>query len=862
MAAAGIVPLVTGPATAATTVCVNQTSGSCSDAGPGTLSQPYCTISAALAAHHAPGDSILVYPGIYRELVAAPGSGQSGNPISIVGMAGDGSPVVVSGADNFADPALWAPDSGGVWVAASVTWSPAQVFADSVRLTASAVAPALLPVNGFVWVSGAGLYVNLGGDNPGTHHAEVGHRLYGFRLSGAQWLGIDGFAVTRSEDTGILLTSTASNISITRDSVTFAGRYGIQASGATSALIGSCVASDHLLSGIALTAGASGCTVEDDESYRNSTFGASAGIYVFGSPANVVQRNRLHDNGYTGLHVQATSGLVSLQNRSWNNAYDGFHDTGSLSVGHFGDVAFGNYRDGFGLDNGTSGATLGNCIAVANGLVGQAYDLMVDSVATTGLVSDDNLFWNPGEWSPVKYAGTKYASLTAFAAATGHDTRSIQANPRFADPWNGDLRLTWGSPAIDDANSSQPFWPATDAAGRSRIDDPSTANAGLGPVPYADRGALEYVPGPPDGWVPELDHVIVVIMENAPYAEARAAPYVASLAAANASFAHSYAIRHPSQPNYIALWSGGTQGIVSDSCPPPGSPYDTENLGHACEAAGLSWRSYCENLPAPGSTVCTASPSPTGSLYGRKHAPWVSFSNLNHANEMPYGQLAADIAADELPELAFVIPNNCHNAHDCPPDTMDTWLSSEMPAMLSAVGPNGLVVLTWDEDEGLSDNQILTVLAGPLVRPGFVSQRFINHYTVLRTICDGLGLDPFGAATVEPPITDVWVHPGTGVGPPPHGGGAAIRVGAGRPNPFRAATSVALTLPVPTVVAADVFDLAGRRVWAMAPVTLAGAAEIRWDGTSGDGGRVRPGVYLLRVRAGGAAFTRRVVHLE
>jgi flagellar hook assembly protein FlgD len=87
-------------------------------------------------------------------------------------------------------------------------------------------------------------------------------------------------------------------------------------------------------------------------------------------------------------------------------------------------------------------------------------------------------------------------------------------------------------------------------------------------------------------------------------------------------------------------------------------------------------------------------------------------------------------------------------------------------------------------------------------------------------------------------------------------------VGAGRPNPFRTATSVPLTLSAPTRVAAEVYDLAGRRVWTLPAATLSGATQIRWDGTRDDGGRTRPGVYLMRVRAGSAAFTRRVVRLE
>jgi parallel beta-helix repeat protein len=858
--AVAVAPVAARTASAAVTVYVNRSSGSCSDAGPGTVSQPYCSISAALAAHHAPGDSVLVYPGIYREQVTVPGSGQSGLPVTLAGRGSPGSPVVISGADDFSNPAMWVQYAGNVWRAAGVTWNPRQVLADSARLAVSTSAPADLPPGSFVWQSGLGLFVNVGDGDPATHHAEIGRRSYGVLVSGIQWVSIDGLAVTRAEDTGIEVTGSTSYVSATSDSVTFSYRYGIQVagSGATQVLIVSCVASNNLLSGIALTSGAGGCTVQDNASYQNLTPSSSAGIYLYAASGSLIQRNLLHDNAYSGLHIQSSAGIVSLQNRSWDNGAHGFHDLGSSSIEHGGDVAFGNFVHGFDLDGGTSGATLGNCIATVNGLIGQGYDLMVDSVATTGLNSDYNLFWNPSGRPPVHYAGANYASLAAFAAATGHDTRSIQSDPRFADPRNGDLRLTDGSPAIDNANSSLPFWSATDAVGGSRIDDPFVANAGLGPVPYADRGALEYVPtgGGPGASVPQFQHVIVVMLENESYVDAMAAPYIGSVAAANARSAEFYAITHPSQPNYFALWSGDTQGIVSDTCPPPGSPYATENLGHACEAAGIQWRAYAEDLPAVGSTVCDAG------LYARRHCPWTGFSNLNHNNERPYTQLAADIASSSLPRLAFVIPNNCHNEHDCPIDSADVWLSHELPPMISAVGPNGLVVLTYDEDDDAAGNNILTVFAGPLVRPGFISHRFVNHYTLLRTICDGLGLAPFGAAAAETPITDVWTQTTDAVGPPPGGSTGVVMVGAGRPNPFRTATSVPLTLSAPTRVAAEVYDLAGRRVWTLPAATLSGATQIRWDGTRDDGGRTRPGVYLMRVRAGSAAFTRRVVRLE
>jgi len=254
--------------------------------------------------------------------------------------------------------------------------------------------------------------------------------------------------------------------------------------------------------------------------------------------------------------------------------------------------------------------------------------------------------------------------------------------------------------------------------------------------------------------VPHLDHIIVVIMENKDYATALTGPYTQSLVAEASSLSGSYAIRHPSQPNYLALWAGSTLSVTNDNCPPFGSPYAAENLGHACEAAGLTWRAYSEDLPAAGYAGCTAN----SSLYTRKHDPWTNFNNLNHQNERPYTDLPTDIQAHALPNLAFVIPNNCDNSHDggCNVLVGDNWLAANLPAMRQAVGPAGLVLLTWDEDDSNSLNHVLTVFAGDSAKAGFVSTRLLTHYTVLRTICDALGIAPFGNAASESPITDVW----------------------------------------------------------------------------------------------------------
>jgi phospholipase C len=206
---------------------------------------------------------------------------------------------------------------------------------------------------------------------------------------------------------------------------------------------------------------------------------------------------------------------------------------------------------------------------------------------------------------------------------------------------------------------------------------------GCGLHPVAARAAA----------VPRLNHIIVVIMENHSYDEVRSLPYTASLVAAGSSCANSRGVTHPSEPNYLALWAASTLGVTNDACPPPGSPYVVENLGHACETAGLTWRAYSEDLPSAGWSGCAYAG------YARKHAPWTSFGNLTHAYELSLTELAADEAANTLPNLAFVVPNMCHDTHDCSLATGDAWLAANIPAMLQAVGPRGIVILTYDEDD-------------------------------------------------------------------------------------------------------------------------------------------------------------------
>src|SRR5439155_7901674 len=145
----------------------------------------------------------------------------------------------------------------------------------------------------------------------------------------------------------------------------------------------------------------------DNESCRNLSLqsgGAANGIYLWGAPNTLLQRNRLHHNQDTGLQIGPYSnGCVSVQNQSWRNGDHGFDHVNAQNTVNVGNLAYRNYRDGFSIEGSSSGTHVSDCIAIENGLTSREFDLWVDGTSTSGLVSDYNLFWNSNTSPPVKY---------------------------------------------------------------------------------------------------------------------------------------------------------------------------------------------------------------------------------------------------------------------------------------------------------------------------------------------------------------------------------------------------------------------------------------------------------------------------
>src|SRR5262245_33206628 len=499
----------------------------CSPTGPGGPTTPFCTISAALAAHHGPSDTVVVRPGTYREQVTVPGSGISGYPLVIQAA---GAAVVVDGADAFSSTSMWTSAGGNVYRAAGVTWNALQVFMDGARLTPSTAAPASLPAKSFRWVSGQGLYVNAGGGNPGQHKLLVGRRSYGFNMFSKSWVTIDGFEVTHSESRAIYVQNGCTDIVVRRNHVTFANSYGIQTTDGQRIAIDQNVVSDGNFHGIGLSPGAGDCTVSNNESYRNAdpAVRRANGIHVDGATHNTFYGNRLHDNQDSGLQFSSgADGCISFNNRSWNNGDHGFDHFNSAGVSHTNDVAYGNHMDGFSIEGNSPNCRVYNSISVDNGQTTARFDLWVNDSSSVGFASDYNVIWNSSPLQPIKFITTVYSTMAVYQNAAHQDLQSIQANPGFVNAAAGDFRVVAGSPAIDAANSNVPNWPATDAVGHARVDDPATPNTGAGPVHHGDRGALEFVTNqvpvvnaPPSVSVTAEDSITVVVTASDPDGDA------------------------------------------------------------------------------------------------------------------------------------------------------------------------------------------------------------------------------------------------------------------------------------------------------------------------------------------------------
>ena len=299
-----------------------------------------------------------------------------------------------------------------------------------------------------------------------------------------------------------------------------------------------------------------------------------------------------------------------------------------------------------------------------------------------------------------------------------------------------------------------------------------------------------FVPALLTAQIPNSNHVVVVLEENESYSAvigSSSMPYLNSLASENALATQYYANVHPSIGNYFMLTAG--QLVTSNDS--LNTTVNVDNIVRHLLTAGKTWKSYAESLPSVGYIGGDQYP------YIRHHNPLSYFtdvanSSVQRLNLVPFTHFAGDLGKNQLPNYSFVVPNENHNAHDCPTAptgctnavklaTADTWLKNNIAPLLNnpAFQKDGILVIVFDEgfdtDTAHGGGHVAALAVGPGVKKGFKSTTFYQHQNVLRTTLDALGVHSYpGIGGSSADMSDLF---GTTPSSPPPSGCTAAATG-------------------------------------------------------------------------------------
>ncbi|WP_346384700.1 alkaline phosphatase family protein [Nocardioides sp.] len=253
---------------------------------------------------------------------------------------------------------------------------------------------------------------------------------------------------------------------------------------------------------------------------------------------------------------------------------------------------------------------------------------------------------------------------------------------------------------------------------------------------------------------PAITKVLTFVVENHSLPQMKASmPFVYGLAKKYAYADHYNAVAHPSLPNYLAMVSGGTQGVTDDA-PPALHPlggltfFDQAlSLGKTATLYADSMRTHCQ-LTSQG-------------RYAVKHNPWAYFTKGRDAcgqHDVPVAQLAADSDAGTLPNAGMVVPNLVHDAHDAALGVADSWIETKVRRVQSGADWKSghlAIVITADEDDHQGINRVLTVVASRY-QVHRVVHADLTHYSLTRLYDSVLGAPFLGKAAGAASMTGAF----------------------------------------------------------------------------------------------------------
>lgn len=283
----------------------------------------------------------------------------------------------------------------------------------------------------------------------------------------------------------------------------------------------------------------------------------------------------------------------------------------------------------------------------------------------------------------------------------------------------------------------------------------SLASCGGGPSPVTGQTGTGSTPF-------RAAHVFLVVEENHGFDETvgnSAMPYFNGLASKFGLAVQYFADTHPSIGNYFMLTTGAIEtnddtftGVIRD-----------DNIVRELKKAGISWKSYAENLPAVGYSGGDAYP------YLRRHNPFSYLSDVLNdsaeaSNLVPFSQFASDLNKGTLPTFSYIVPNALDDAHDGTLANADLWLQQNIEPLVqsAAFQNNGLLIITFDEaedsDSSHGGGHIATLIVCPKGKLAFQSQTIYQHESVLRFVLSSLGVANFPGASATASSMDEFLR--------------------------------------------------------------------------------------------------------
>lgn len=233
-------------------------------------------------------------------------------------------------------------------------------------------------------------------------------------------------------------------------------------------------------------------------------------------------------------------------------------------------------------------------------------------------------------------------------------------------------------------------------------------------------------------------HVVWIVLENQGYSVIGSpdAPFLNHLASVCGLATRSFAVTHPSLPNYLALTSGSTLGVRDDG-EPASHPLQAPSI---FSQLGGSWRSLEESMPSACDRVTSGS-------YAARHNPAVYYVPLRSAcarQDVPMA-FPLDLGA----RFTFITPNVCDDMHSCPIGVGDAWLHRVVDDVVASAPYRAhalALFITFDENDLAALNQVATFVVAPTVPSGLRVAQTFTHYSLLRTTETLLHLGLLGAA--------------------------------------------------------------------------------------------------------------------